>query len=275
MACDDNISAIDISIYNALFLIWNKVEFDTLLSINRNDIMKLAKVGNQNTYTATLKRLHELGYIEYKPSKNPLIGSIVTLIRFDNSSDKSSDICSDDSCGVSGGDCGDTLYKPLKLNKPNKQLPKGNYDSNESLFADAYSKIEKTKMGIFDYLLTKPKEPQPYVDYWNLFAKEKIKPIVKVLNKSRSKKIITRLADPNFNFIAILKKATNSDILISSNWFAFDWIVENEKNYLKVLEGNYDNQKEKTETNEQQSEDFKTNWERSIEEAKLRNTGTS
>ena len=56
---EDDLSVIDIAIYNALFLIWNHSFFETELSINRNDVMKFAKVGNANTYTKSLKRLHE------------------------------------------------------------------------------------------------------------------------------------------------------------------------------------------------------------------------
>ena len=44
--------------------------------------------------------------------------------------------------------------------------------------------------------------------------------------------------------IEILRKAQCSDFLISSKWFGFDWLLENDGNYLKVLEGNYDNGKD-------------------------------
>ena len=83
MSEDDELRAIDISLYNALFLIWNNTEFDTKISINRNDIMKLAKIGSANTYTKSLKKLHDKKYIIYKPSYNALIGSVVTILRFD------------------------------------------------------------------------------------------------------------------------------------------------------------------------------------------------
>lgn len=118
---EDNVSCIDMSIYNALFLIWNRCDFDSQLSINRNDVMKLAKVGNANTYTKSLKTLHEKKYIEYKPSNNPLIGSKVTIIRCDKGSDKGTAKSSDISSGASTDKGGDTLYKQYN-NLTNKQI---------------------------------------------------------------------------------------------------------------------------------------------------------
>lgn len=104
---DKDITAIDISIYNALFLIWNNCSFADEISINRNDVMNLAKVGNKNTYTSSLKRLNEKGFITYKPSNNPLIGSKVSITIFGKGGGKSSDISSGKSDGTSDG----TLYK--------------------------------------------------------------------------------------------------------------------------------------------------------------------
>ena len=46
-----NLNSTHISLYNALFLIWNECGYDTELSINRNDVMKLSKIGSANTYT--------------------------------------------------------------------------------------------------------------------------------------------------------------------------------------------------------------------------------
>ena len=115
---EDDISCVDMSVYNALFLIWNRCDFDTNLSINRNDVMKLAKVGNANTYTKSLKTLHEKKYIEYHPSNNPLIGSKVTIIRCDKGTGKgtakSSDISSGASTDNSSDISSDTLYKQVK-----------------------------------------------------------------------------------------------------------------------------------------------------------------
>jgi len=85
---ETEITSSHIAIYNSLFQFWNDSFFDTDLSINRGSVMKLAKIGSVNTYLKCLKDLDRLGYLKYKPSHNPLIGSIINLFRFDTSSDK-------------------------------------------------------------------------------------------------------------------------------------------------------------------------------------------
>lgn len=112
---DADITSIDISIYNALFLYWNYSNFCETLSISRSEIMFLSKVGNANTYTKSLHRLHDKGYIIYKPSKSPLVGSKITVCRYDISGGKSGDI-SGANTGVNtyattDGDTDGTLYK--------------------------------------------------------------------------------------------------------------------------------------------------------------------
>lgn len=106
-----DIRPVHIAVYNALFQIWNISGFDTELSINRNDIMFLAKIGNKNTYKNCLRDLDKLGYIDYNPSHNPLIGSCVTMHTFGHSSESSSGLSSELSSGSSSG----TLYKLYKL----------------------------------------------------------------------------------------------------------------------------------------------------------------
>jgi hypothetical protein len=76
-----------ISIYNALFHIWNNAGFEEQLSINRNEVMKLSKVGSVNTYIKCLKELEQKKYLKYTPSHNPLKGSIVNLFTFDTTTD--------------------------------------------------------------------------------------------------------------------------------------------------------------------------------------------
>ncbi len=63
-------------------------------------------------------------------------------------------------------------------------------------------------------------------------------------NDMRKKKLNIRIREKGFDFTMVLKKASLSDFLRSSKWFSFDWIIENQSNYLRVIEGNYDNKKE-------------------------------
>ena len=141
MSEDPNISPYHISVYNALFQIWNECHFDSDLSINRNDVMKLSKIGNANTYTRILKELDEYGYIKYHPSFNPLIGSKVTIIRYDKGTDKGSDKGTVKSSSKGTDKGGDTLYKQVN-NKTDKQ--ENIYRSFDHL-SISFEQIEKLK----------------------------------------------------------------------------------------------------------------------------------
>lgn len=99
--------------------------------------------------------------------------------------------------------------------------------------------------GIKNFIIEhKPDWLEPYADIWNIFSNTYKLPILEALSDSRRKKFNTRLTDPAFDFIRILEKIKRSAHLKgdnSSSWkCTFDWIIENDKNYLKILEGNYD-----------------------------------
>lgn len=104
-----------------------------------------------------------------------------------------------------------------------------------------YDSIEKSKRAIYDFIKDcQPKSIEPYVDFWNFFAVEKKLPQVSKINSNRRKKFAIRIKDPTFNFIEIIRKAAISEFILTNNWFTFDWIIENDTNFLKVLEGKYD-----------------------------------
>jgi len=69
----------------ALFQMWNLNRFENPLSIARNDLLLLSRLGSTHTYYKCLDELHQWGYIQYLPSKNPLKGSIVNMSIFDTS----------------------------------------------------------------------------------------------------------------------------------------------------------------------------------------------
>lgn len=76
---DDRITTTHISLYMALFRSWNINNNQNPVSINRQNIMKVAKINGQATYHKCLKELTKLGYIEYIPSYHPVFGSQVWL----------------------------------------------------------------------------------------------------------------------------------------------------------------------------------------------------
>lgn len=82
---DKRMNASHVSLYIALFQLWNINRFQNPLSINRNDTMAISKIGSKSTYHKCLVELNEWKYLEYLPSHNPMIGSLVNLYDFSTS----------------------------------------------------------------------------------------------------------------------------------------------------------------------------------------------
>lgn len=135
---ESTLNSSHISLYNALFLIWNNCGFDTDLSINRNDVMKLSKIGSANTYTKCLKDLDKEGFLKYLPSFNPLIGSKINMYRFDKGTDKGTD----KGIGVGSGNSTATLSK--QLNKETIKLININVDLVNDNLKEWISELSKT-----------------------------------------------------------------------------------------------------------------------------------
>jgi hypothetical protein len=123
---DDTLTAHHIALYYAIFYMWNRASFAMQLSVSRSELMLLSKIGSANTYTQAMKQLDFAGLIRYFPSNNPLKGSIVTCITFDNSTDTTTHTTTDNSSGMSTDNSTATLYKPIKpINNKNIETGKG------------------------------------------------------------------------------------------------------------------------------------------------------
>lgn len=83
----------------------------------------------------------------------------------------------------------------------------------------------------------------PVAEYWNSFS---VLPSIRKLNPSRARKLKLRMQDPDFaaNWEAVICRIAKTPFLLGHNdqgWKAsFDWLIANDANYLKVLEGKYD-----------------------------------
>ncbi|MBN9294006.1 MAG: transcriptional regulator [Flavobacteriia bacterium] len=88
IAQDNRLTTAHVSLYMALFQFWNINRFQNPISISRNEMMEISKIGSTNTYTKCLKELDAYGYIQYLPSFNPLKGSTVNLFDFNKGTDK-------------------------------------------------------------------------------------------------------------------------------------------------------------------------------------------
>jgi len=78
---DSRISTTYISLYMALFQLYNLNQFCNPVNITRVSLMDTAKISGLATYHKCIKDLHAFGYIQYFPSFNPAIGSRVFLLK--------------------------------------------------------------------------------------------------------------------------------------------------------------------------------------------------
>ncbi|HEY4789340.1 MAG TPA: hypothetical protein VIH57_24990, partial [Bacteroidales bacterium] len=92
MDSDTRLTPFHVSLYMSLFRRWNLNFFNNPISISRDEVMKMSKIGSVNTYTKCLKELHLWNYIRYEPSYNPHKGSLIYLYTFDNGTDKGSEM---------------------------------------------------------------------------------------------------------------------------------------------------------------------------------------
>lgn len=74
-----------ISLYVTLFQFWNLNRFTKVFYINREETMKMAKIGSKSTYHRCLRDLSQWKYIVYFPSHNPYRSSQVKLLIFSTS----------------------------------------------------------------------------------------------------------------------------------------------------------------------------------------------
>lgn len=72
-----------VSMYEALFSLWNHYRFPEVFFVNREELMSMSFIGSKNTYTKVIKQLDSWGLIKYLPSFDPLTASKIHMIRFD------------------------------------------------------------------------------------------------------------------------------------------------------------------------------------------------
>ena len=85
MSEDTRLNTTHVSMYLALFLMWNHNRFNNPISINRSEVMKISKIGSQATYHKCMTDLHNWNYFKYEPSFNPFKGSLIHMFNFQTS----------------------------------------------------------------------------------------------------------------------------------------------------------------------------------------------
>ena len=78
-AKDNRLNPYHISLYLALFQLWNEYHFPEKMSFSRNEIMALSKIRAISTYQKHISELHDFGYIVFELNQNPLSKSLVSI----------------------------------------------------------------------------------------------------------------------------------------------------------------------------------------------------
>jgi hypothetical protein len=76
----ERLRANDISLYMALFQLWNLERFPVSLIVSRRLALKLCKIGSLHTYTECLKRLHNFGFLTYEPPEGPFSSCVIKMV---------------------------------------------------------------------------------------------------------------------------------------------------------------------------------------------------
>ena len=100
-ADDENATPFHISLYMALFHKWNSAKFRNPISVARDDLMFLSKIGSTNTYTKCLKELDKWGYIKYMPSHSYHVGSKIYLYTFSKTKKTTTNKTTDNATDIS------------------------------------------------------------------------------------------------------------------------------------------------------------------------------
>lgn len=85
---DSRLNPTHISLYMALFQLWNIHHFPEVFFIAREEVMKKSKIGSIATYHRCLRNLNDWKYIDYLPSHNPYKGSEIKMFIFEISGEQ-------------------------------------------------------------------------------------------------------------------------------------------------------------------------------------------
>ena len=83
VSADYDLNPTHISLYMAIFQLWNQNRFQNPISISRDELMRISKIASTATYHKCMKELTEKEYVIYKPSFNPFRGSILEVCNLD------------------------------------------------------------------------------------------------------------------------------------------------------------------------------------------------
>ncbi|SRR6266496_2537278 len=79
---DPRITPAHISLFMALYHAWRNNDCKNPVAVFKNDVMRFSKISGRTTYQKCIQELHDYGYIEYQPSFNHFLGSLVSLCSY-------------------------------------------------------------------------------------------------------------------------------------------------------------------------------------------------
>ena len=83
VSTDYDLNPTHISLYMAIFQLWNQNRFQNPISISRDELMRISKISSTATYHKCIKELQERQYVQYNPSFNPFKGSTLNVLSLD------------------------------------------------------------------------------------------------------------------------------------------------------------------------------------------------
>jgi len=75
MSKDDRLNAAHVSLFTGLFVQWQRNSFGSPFAVTRKALMAFSKIASIATYHKCIKELDSYGYIRYRPSYHPKLGS--------------------------------------------------------------------------------------------------------------------------------------------------------------------------------------------------------
>ncbi|MEE9361422.1 MAG: hypothetical protein V3U92_02355 [Cellulophaga sp.] len=136
---DGRLNPTHISLYVALFQLWNNYHFPMEFYINREEAMRFSKIGSKTTYHRCIKELHHWKYLLYEPSHNPFKGSRIKMFNF-GTSDGQALYSSRTNFETSNGQAVVSINKHIQTIKNNTNDNKLDKPKNENEIIDFFEK---------------------------------------------------------------------------------------------------------------------------------------
>lgn len=136
---DGRLNPTHISLYVALFQLWNNYHFPMEFYINREEAMRFSKIGSKTTYHRCIKEMHHWKYLLYEPSHNPFKGSRIKMFNF-GTSDGQALYPNDTNIGTSNGQAVVSINKHIQTGKNNTNDIKLDQPKNQNEVIDFFEK---------------------------------------------------------------------------------------------------------------------------------------